>query len=127
MTVLQVDDEEGLPNPPGVCPPSCCNRFLPEKLLIASGQEMGHYGQMKTKFGGGSDDMKTMSYEVTDVTKPLVAVRRTMDKGDEVHFGKEWCVRHVHPEERIPTIRKGQSYVIDIDAFIDEDPLTWRA
>ena len=60
-----------------------------KKFLVANGQEMGDYGQKKIKFGGETGSMKTMSFEVTDVTKPLVAVRRIMEKGNEVHFRKE--------------------------------------
>ena len=71
--------------------------------------------------------VKTMSFEVTDVTKPLVAVRRIMEKGNEVHFGKECYIRNVHTGERIPMRRKGGSYVIDIDVDIDEESFTRRA
>ena len=49
-----------------------------KKFLVANGQEMGHYGRKKIKFGGEKGSVKTMSFEVTDVTKPLVAVRRAM-------------------------------------------------
>ena len=71
--------------------------------------------------------VKTMSFEVTDVTKPLVAVRRIMEKGNEVHFGKECYIRNVHTGERIPRRKKGGSYVIDIDVDIDEESFTRRA
>ena len=81
----------------------------------------------KIKFGGETGSMKTMSFEVTDVTKPLVAVRRIMEKGNEVHFGKECYIRNVHTGERIPMRRKGGSYVVDIDVNIDEASFTRRA
>ena len=71
--------------------------------------------------------MKTMSFEDTDATKPLVAVRRIMEKDNEVHFGKEWYIRNVHTGERIPMRRQGGSYVIDIDVNIDEESFTRRA
>ena len=61
--------------------------------------------------------MKTMSFEVTDVAKPSVAVRKIMDKSNEVHFRKEW----------IPMRRKGGSYVVDIDVNIDEASFTRQA
>ena len=95
-----------------------------KKFLVANGQEMGHYGRKKIKFGGETGSVKTMSFEVTDVTKPLVAVRRIMEKGNEVHFGKECYIRNVHTGERIPMRRKGGSYVIDIDVNIDEESFT---
>ena len=98
-----------------------------KKFLVANGQEMGHYGQKKIKFGGETGSVKTMSFEVTDDTKPLVAVRRIMEKGNEVHFGKECYIRNVHTGERIPMRRKGGSYVIDIDVNIDEESFTRRA
>ena len=59
--------------------PSCCKRGR-KKFLVANGQEMGHYGRKKIKFGGETGSVKTMSFEVTDVTKPLVEVRRIMEK-----------------------------------------------
>ena len=71
---------------------------------------MGHYGRKKIKFGGETSSVKTMSFDVTDVTKPLVEVRRIMEKGNEVHFGKECCIKNVHSGER-----KSGSYNIDID------------
>ena len=96
-----------------------------KKFLVANGQEMGHYGQKKIKFGGETGSMKTMSFEVTDVTK--VAVRRIMEKDNEVHFGKECYIRNVHTGERIPMRRKGGSHVVDIDVNIDEASFTRRA
>ena len=98
-----------------------------KKFLVANGQEMGHYGRKKIKVGGETGSVKTMSFEVTDVTKPLVAVRRIVEKGNEVHFGKECYIRNVHTGERIPMRRKGGSYVIDIDVDIDEESFTRRA
>ena len=73
---------------------------------------MGHYGRKKIKFGGETGSVKTMSFEVTDVTKPLVAVRRIMEKRqggplregvlhqERPHWRKDsnekerWIVRH---------------------------------
>ena len=118
-----------------------------EEFLVANGQEMGHYGQKKIKFGGETACMKTMSFEVTDVPKLLVAVHtimekgnevhfgkgrimekgnevhfgkgRIMEKGNEVHFGRECYIRNVHTGETIPMRRKG-AYVVDIDVNIDD-------
>ena len=71
--------------------------------------------------------MKTMSFEVTDVMKPLIAVRRIMEKGNEVHFGTECYIRNVHTGERIPMRSKGGSYVVDIDVNFDEASFARRA
>ena len=94
---------------------------------MANGPEMGHYGQKKVKFGDETGNMKTMSFEVTDVTKPLVAVRRIVEKGNEVHFGKECYIRNVLTGEGILMRRKGGSYVTDIEVNVDEESFTRRA
>ena len=57
-------------------------------FVAANGQDMGRYGRRGVKFGD-EGDAKILSFEVTDVTKPPVAVRRIIEKGNEVHFRAE--------------------------------------
>ena len=75
---------------------------------------MGHYGRKKMKFDGDSDRVRTTSCEVTDVTKPL-------EKGNEVHFGKECSIKNVLAGYKILMRKKGGSCVIDIVVIIEEE------
>ena len=75
------------------------------------------FSELKDEKWDGLEDKSRQLH--TNVTKPLVAVRRIMEKGNEVHFGKECYIRNVHTGER-----KGGSYVVDIDVNIDEASFT---
>ena len=54
--------------------------------VAANVQEMGHRGRKEVKFGD-EGDAKMLSVEVTDVTKPPVALSRIIEKENKVHFG----------------------------------------
>ena len=57
------------------------------KLRIASGGEMTHYGEKHITFryrGGENKDPVGLKFQVTDVKKPLLAVRRLVENGNVV-------------------------------------------
>lgn len=50
-------------------------------------QEIGHYGRKVVQFRRACcAAVLSLGFEVTDVTRPLVAVRRIIEKGDKVLF-----------------------------------------
>ena len=63
--------------------------------------EMGHYGRKEVKFGDAGDT-KMLAFEVSDVTKPLVAVTRIIDQGNEVHLEAENFIRNARKAARFP-------------------------
>ena len=63
---------------------------------------------------GDAGDAKILSFEVTDVTKPLLAARRMIEKEHEVHCGAENFIRNANGG-KIPMRSKGGLCVIDIE------------
>lgn len=59
-----------------------------KRLVNANGHEMAHFGrkQVQSRRKADGDQIMSLVFEVTDVTKPLVAVRRIIDRANEVHF-----------------------------------------
>ncbi len=51
---------------------------------------MGHYGEKAATFWDRTNgDIIGLKFQVTDVRKPLLAVRRFAEKGNVVQFGPE--------------------------------------
>ena len=51
---------------------------------------MKHYGEKDVTFRGPmTDDIIGLKFQVTDVRKPLVSVRRLTEKGNVVQFSDE--------------------------------------
>ena len=59
-----------------------------DKRFVAAVRKWATTGHREVKFGDAGD-AKMLSFEVTDVTKPPVAVRPVIEKGNEAHFGAE--------------------------------------
>ncbi len=86
-------------------------------LKTANGGEMGHYGQKEVTFkhAGGADPIG-LTFQVTDVKKPLLAVRRLVEKGNKVVLsGDEGESYILNPQSkvRVPVRKKGGSFVIE--------------
>ena len=62
-----------------------------KRFAAANGQD-SHHGRKEVKFGD-TGDAKMLSFEVTDVPKPVVAVRRIIEKRTRYTSG-----RKLHPE-----------------------------
>ena len=77
---------------------------------------MGHYGEKDVTFkAGGGDEMVGLKFQVTDVKKPLLAVRRLVEKGNVVSFGPESDQNYIHniaTGRKIDMERKGGAFVI---------------
>ena len=91
------------------------------EVIIESGaQDRGQRkrGRGSERPGSGPLRPHRGSFEVTDVTKPLVAVRRMIEEGNAVHFGAENFIR-IAKSGKIPMRKKAGSYVIDIEVNVD--------
>ena len=77
---------------------------------------MGHYGEKEITFRSGeSEEVIGLRFQVTDVRKPLLAVRRLVERGNVVSFGPEPSDNYIQSAttgRKIPMERRGGSFVI---------------
>ena len=89
------------------------------RLKTANGADMTHYGEKEVLFkyqGGENKEAVGIKFQVTDVKKPLLAVRRLVEKGCTVTLGGgegESFIKNKETGVRIPVVRKGGSFVIE--------------
>ena len=85
-------------------------------LKTANGAEMRHYGEKEITIKSAEDgEVVGLRFQVTDVRRPLLAVRRLVEKGSVVMFGPEPhqnYILHVATGRRIPMERRGGTFVI---------------
>ena len=110
-----------------VCPWEWAKAFqirdIPEarrmRLKNASGGKIQHYGENVIHFKtGGDDKVKGMKFQVCDVQRPLAAVWRMVEKGNEVHFGPKADDNYIFnpgTQEKVMMRRKGRSFVLDAE------------
>jgi hypothetical protein len=91
------------------------------KLRTANGGDMKHYGEKHVTFkykGGEANDPVGLKFQVTDVKKPLLAVRRLVEKGNVVVLSSVEGESYIYNKEanmKIPIVKKGGSFVIEAD------------
>ena len=89
------------------------------RLKTANGGDMQHYGEKEVLFryeGGERKDPVGIKFQVTDVRKPLLAVRRLVEKGNKVVLAGEdgeSYIENVASKVRIHVKKKGGSFVIE--------------
>ena len=82
---------------------------------------MRHYGEKHITFryrGGENKDPVGLKFQVTDVKKPLLAVRRLVENGNVVVLSdveNESYIVNREAKVRIPIVKKGGSFVIEAD------------
>jgi hypothetical protein len=86
-------------------------------LRTANGGDMKHYGQKDISFQyEGGKDVVGITFQVTDVKKPLLAVRRLVEKGNKVVLSAnegESYIQNLATKVKIPVKKKGGSFVIE--------------
>ena len=86
------------------------------KLINASGGPINHWGSRTVTLDAeGAGRPLEIGFQVTDVKKPLLSVRRLCEQGNVVQFGQDSrtsFVQNVATGEQIPLERKGNSWVI---------------
>jgi hypothetical protein len=92
------------------------------RFINASGGEMGHYGERTAKFRTiGESAIMSLTFQVSDVQKPLAAVRRITEKGNKVVFGPEGSfIENTTTGRRIQMTKKGGSYVVPAELIMQE-------
>ena len=81
----------------------------------ANGGDMTHYGQKEVLFKyGDSVDPLGLVFQVTDVRKPLLSVRRLVERGNKVVLSAgESYVYHPVSKTKVPVKKMGGSFVIE--------------
>ena len=121
-----------------VCPREWCKEFGtkdPEKWLKfvnASGGAMGHYGERTAKFKveGENSAIMSLNFQVSDVQKPLAAVRRIVEKGNIVQFGprdEDNFVVNAVGGVKVMMVKKGGSCVIPAEMVMEEQGFARQA
>lgn len=86
-------------------------------LKTANGSEMNHYGEKEITFEHGDrGGVVGMVFQVTDVTKPLLSVRRLVERGSKVVFSGEEgesYISHQATGVNVPLVKKGGAWVIE--------------
>ena len=92
-----------------------------KKFRTASGTEMRHYGQKTVHFcvpGDTAARPKAITFQVTDVVKPLVSVSRVAQMGHEVRFGphaEDNRIVNGKTGETMMIRRRRGGYVLDVE------------
>jgi hypothetical protein len=120
-----------------VCPKDWCTQYpirTPSrwmKFVNASGGKMGHYGERTATFQVGPHAaVMSLGFQVSDVQKPLAAVRRITEKGNRVQFGpadEDNFIQNVASGSKIMMIKKGGSYVIPAEMVVEDLDFARRA
>ena len=86
------------------------------KLVNASGGRISHWGSRRVQvYAAGLERPLDIGFQVTDVRKPLLSVRRLCEQGNIVQFGqdsRDSFVMNVATGDRIPLEKRGNSWVI---------------
>jgi hypothetical protein len=121
-----------------VCPKEWAKEFGTKevekklKFVNASGGVMGHYGERVAIFKTMGQEAAVMSltFQVSDVQKPLAAVRRIAEKGNVVQFGpraEDNFIQNAATGMKIMMMKKGGSYVVPAELMMKDSGFTRRA
>jgi hypothetical protein len=72
----------------------------------------------------------SLTFQVSDVQKPLAAVRRIAEKGNTVQFGprpEDNYIENKTTGRRIMMVKKGGSYVVPAEVIVQELGFTGQA
>ena len=88
-------------------------------LKAANGQAMQHVGEKDVTFKDKeSGEVLGMTFQVTEVRKPLAAVWRLVEKGNLVQFGPsdaQCFIQNIQSGRRIQLHRRGGSYILRVE------------
>ena len=94
-------------------------------VKTANGQSMKHFDEKDVTFmDQSSGEMLGMTFQVTEVRKPLAAVWRPAEKGNLVQFGQreDQCfVHNLATGKKIQLHKRGGSYVLKVE-YMKWDP-----
>ena len=115
ITVESAADESCWPkNQGGALPTRPSKRNV--VLKTASGGEMGHWGEKDVTFvDKPNGDIVGLKFQVTDVRKPLLAVRRLVERVSGGQFGsgpEQSYIQHIETGHKIMMDKEGGIFII---------------
>ena len=86
-----------------------------DKYLTANGKDIPNRGEQLVKFLTQEQHRCALTFQVTDVTKPLLSVSQLAATGHKVHFDeKGGTIRHEKSGREIKLIRRSGLYILRI-------------
>ena len=71
--------------------------------------------------------MSSITFQASDVTKPLVAVKKIAEKGNIVQFGpeeKDCFIKNIKTQKKIPMKKEGGTYILEVEYLVEKDEET---
>ena len=91
------------------------------KYVAANGGTMENYGEKRVRFmRKGATSVDAITFQVTDVSKPLAAISRLLDKGNTVVLSRRpggSYVENDFTKERFEVQERGGTFGIDVEMF----------
>ncbi len=92
------------------------------RLVNASGGKINHIGERKVALRTGEIRLIGLPFQVCDVKKPLVSVKRICEKGNITQFGpkkEDNFIMNVKTEEKIWLIEENGQYMMEANLETD--------
>ena len=88
------------------------------RLVNASGGKINHYGERKVAMRAGSGErLIGLPFQVCDVKKPLVSVKRICEKGNIIQFGpgsEDSFIMNMKSGEKIFLVEENGQYMMEV-------------
>ena len=97
------------------------------RCVAANGGKMENHKEKMQFRRNGSKTVKSITFQVTGVSKPLASVSRILDKGNTAVFsrsGEESCIQNEATGEKVPIIEDKETFVMDAEFL---EPAGFRA
>ena len=89
------------------------------KYVAANGARMDNLGEKRAKFKRmGSDEVNGITFQVTEVSKPLASVSRILDKGNRVVFDRGpdgSYIQNTKTGEWFPLKEEKGTFIMEVD------------
>ncbi len=87
------------------------------RYVAANGGKMENLGEKKVRFRrGGSSAVSSITFQVTEVGKPLASVSRILDKGNTVVFSRKGSyIMNEATGEKIPIQEEKGTFVMEVE------------
>ena len=92
------------------------------RYIAAGGQELKNYGEKNIKFKTADDTVGSMTFQATDVRKPLAAVSKIVSKGNLVVFGANGSyIKNIKTGKCIDLVEENGTYHIAVEYMAPAD------
>ena len=87
------------------------------KLINASGGRIGHHGERKVALRTDDNRLIGLPFQVCDVKKPLVSVKKICERGNVIQFGpkeEDNFIKNIQTGEKIWLIEENGQYMMEV-------------